>query len=259
MTTGWTLGRVARGLGRRVPLRPLVAVLPFRLTRPLVRLWLAVLRAHPDRAQALRHLLLAVEDAQAAMDRAAIAYDRGVHPKHRLTGYHDFFVERIRPEEVVLDVGCGIGTVAHDIVERSGAHVLAIDTSPWSLTFARANFVHPRLEFVEADALEFGPPMPVDVAVLSNVLEHIGPRIELLRALRERAGASRLLIRVPSIERDWAVPLRQELGLPHFSDPTHELEYTPDLLAAELREAGWRMGEPLLRWGEIWVEATIPS
>lgn len=91
--------------------------------------------------------------------------------------------------------------------------------------------------------------------MLSNVLEHIEQRVELLRALRERAGAGRLLIRVPVLDRDWTVPLRREVGLPHFSDPEHKVEYDPQLLRDELAAAGWEMGEPVFVWGEIWVEA----
>jgi hypothetical protein len=95
----------------------------------------------------------------------------------------------------------------------------------------------------------------VQVAVLSNVLEHIEQRVDLLRALRERDGASRLLIRVPVLDRDWTVPLRREVGLPHFSDPEHKVEYGSQLLRDELAAAGWEMGEPAFAWGEIWVEA----
>jgi hypothetical protein len=111
--------------------------------------------------------------------------------------------------------------------------------------------------YAQADAVDFVPDEPVDVAVLSNVLEHVGPREAVLRALRERGGARRLLVRVPVADRDWTVPLRRELGLPHFSDPEHKLEYDPELLRTELEQAGWRMGEPILRWGEIWVEASV--
>ena len=252
----WTLRRVAGGVGRRTPLRPLRLVFPFGVWRHLFRLWLATIRAQPDRRQALRQLFVAVDDVEAALDRGALAYGDGVHPKHRLTGYHDFFVERITARERVLDVGCGIGSVAYDIAVRSGAQVVGIDTSPWSLDVARSRFGHPRVTYVQADALTYAFEEPVDVVVLSNVLEHIAPRVELLRALRERAGASRALVRVPDIDRHWSVPLRAELGLPYFSDPTHELEYTPELLDEELSAAGWQMGDPILRWGEIWVEAT---
>ena len=98
----------------------------------------------------------------------------------------------------MLDVGCGKGELAYDLAERSGATVVAIDASPWMLEFARARFSHPNVTYVQADAAEYVPEQPVDVAILSNVLEHIESRVELLRALRERAGARRLLIRVPS-------------------------------------------------------------
>ena len=60
----------------------------------------------------------------------------------------------------------------------------------------------------------------------------------MLRALRERAGARPSLIRVPVLERDWTVPLRREVGLPHFSDPEHKVEYDPKLLRAELDPSG---------------------
>ncbi|MER3410567.1 MAG: hypothetical protein C4306_10885, partial [Thermoleophilia bacterium] len=222
----------------------------------LFRLWLETLRAHPDRRTAMRRLLEVYGDALAATDRGAIDYDGGVHVKHRLTRYHDFFVERIRPDERVLDVGCHKGELAYDVAERAGATVVALDLSPWALDVARRRFAHPRVTYVEADALSYRPEQPVDTVILSNVLEHIGPRVELLRRLREQAGATRLLIRVPLLERDWTVPLRRELGLPYFSDPTHEIEYDPELLRRELEAAGWRMGEPVIAWGEIWAEAT---
>jgi SAM-dependent methyltransferase len=238
-------------------LRPLRIVFPYGLWRPLFRLWLGTIRSQPDRRRAMRQLLQVYDDAYAGVDLGAITYDDGVHAKHRLTRYHDFFVDRVHRRERVLDVGCGKGELAYDLAERSGAIVIAIDASPWMLELARARFSHPNVTFVQADATDYTPEQAVDVAVLSNVLEHIESRVELLRALREAAGARRLLIRVPSHERDWTVPLKQEVGLPHFSDPEHKLEYDPQLLRDELAAAGWDMGEPLLNWGEIWVEASV--
>jgi SAM-dependent methyltransferase len=254
--SGWTPRRIARGVGRRIPLRPLRIVFPYGVWRPLFRLWLGTIRSQPDRTRAMRQLLQVYDDAYAGVDLGAITYDDGVHAKHRLTRYHDFFIDRVHKGERVLDVGCGKGELAHDLAERSGATVIAIDASPWMLEFARARFSHPNVTYVKADAADYRPEQTVDVAILSNVLEHIESRVELLRTLHEDAGARRLLVRVPSRERDWTVPLKQEVGLPHFSDPEHKLEYDPQLLRDELASAGWDMGEPLLNWGEIWVEAT---
>jgi SAM-dependent methyltransferase len=255
----WTLRRIAGGIGRRVPLRPLRIFFPYAVWRPLFRLWLGAIRAQGNKRKAMRQLLQAYEDAYVGVDLGAIAYGEGVHAKHRLMRYHDFFVARIRSGERVLDVGCGKGELAYDIAERAGATVIAIDASPWALEFARERFSHPRVTYVQADAVNYVPDQSVDVAVLSNVLEHIGPRLDLLRSLRERAGARRVLLRVPVLDRDWTVPLRRELGLPHFSDPEHKVEYDPELLRDELAAAGWDMGEPVLVWGEIWAEATASS
>jgi len=177
-----TLRRIAGGTARRVPLRPFRLLFPFRIWRPLVRFWPATIRAQPDRRKAMRELLEVYGDAYVGMDRGAVEYGEGVHPKHRLTRYHEFFVERLRPGERVLDVGCGIGSVAYDLAERSGATVVGIDVSPWALGVARVKFVHPRVSYVEADVVTYEPDVPFDVAVLSNVLEHVGPRVEMLRA-----------------------------------------------------------------------------
>ena len=97
----------------------------------------------------MRELLEVYGDAVVGMDRAAVEYGEGVHPKHRLTRYHDFFVERLRPGERVLDVGCGIGSVAYDLAERYGATVVGIDVSTSALEVARARHTHPRVTYVQ--------------------------------------------------------------------------------------------------------------
>ena len=49
--------------------------------------------------------------------QTAIIYDGGIHPKHRLMNYHDFFIKRITPSDRVLDIGCGNGAVAYDVAK----------------------------------------------------------------------------------------------------------------------------------------------
>lgn len=247
--------RVVAGALRRVPRAPFRFVVPFRPLRPLFRFWLEVAAANPDPRLAVRRVLQAYDDAYAAADIAAIRYDDGVHAKHRLTRYHDFFVERVQPGDRVLDVGSGKGELAHDLVARAGAEVVGIDNDPRHLAFARERFVDDRLTFVEGDALSALPAGHFDVVVLSNVLEHVPDRVALLRRLVEEATPARVLVRVPALARDWTVPLREEVGLPHFSDPGHHVEYDVETLTRELAEAGLRVTELLQVWGEIWAVA----
>ena len=247
--------RVAAAALRRVPRRPFRLLMPTWLWRGLFRFWLSVVAANPDPRRSVRELLRTYDDVYRALDRAAISYDGGVHVKHRLTAYHDFFVDRVRPGERVLDVGCGKGELAHDLVVRGETTVVGIDNDPSHLSFARERFAHERLEFREGDVLSELPGGHFDVVVLSNVLEHLDSRVDVLRRITTSATPLRLLIRVPVYARDWTVPLKAEVGLRSYWDDDHEIEYDPDGFRAELSGAGLEVTELVLRWGEIWAVA----
>ena len=90
---------------------------------------------------------------------------------------------------------------------------------------------------------------------MSNVLEHLDGRVEFLRGVVSSATPDRLLFRVPVYERDWTVPLRDEVGLLSYWDRDHTVEYSPETFIAELGDAGLEVDELVLRWGEIWASA----
>jgi SAM-dependent methyltransferase len=243
-----------RALARR-PWRALVALLPRRATERLFRSWVNVVGSRADPREALRELFRLEGHLQREIDIAAIRLDGGVHAKHRLTRYHDFFVDRIRAGERVLDVGTGKGELAHDIAERARARVVGIDVNRSSLEFARRRFARPEVEFLECDVVQGLPPGPFDVVVLSNVVEHLDARIDVLRLIAAELKPRRVLIRVPAEDRHWHVPLRRELGLSWFSDPGHVVEYDEERLLGELAEAGLEATEIQTVWGELWAEA----
>lgn len=205
--------------------------------------------------QGLRFLLKLEADLYPLTGAKAVEHDGGTHPKHRHTGYHDFFVSRINAKEKVLDIGCGSGMLAWEMADRAGAVVTGIDTNPSNIQNAEQKFHHPRVTYRVGDAkTDFGNGK-FDVVVLSNVLEHMTERTETLRAIAANVAPSRFLIRVPLFERDWRVPLKKELGLEWRLDPTHETEYTLESFADELAAAGLAITHREVRWGEIWAEA----
>jgi 2-polyprenyl-3-methyl-5-hydroxy-6-metoxy-1,4-benzoquinol methylase len=229
-------------------------LLPFPLGRRLFRLWLAGL-GQGEPAETLRRFFHLADDLDDATAWACQAYGEVGHVKHRLMGYHEFFLGRVRPGERVLDLGCGSGELAFDLACRGEARVVGLDANPEVLAVARKRFSHPHLSFVQADATQALPPGPWDAVVLSNVLEHLDNRPQLLARLKAELRPGRFLIRVPALDRDWRVPLRKELGLAHFSDKTHLTEYTQASLLAELAAAGLTVTHLQANWGEYWAEA----
>lgn len=188
----------------------------------------------------------------------SIEYNGGAHVKHRLIQYHDFFVGRIKPGERVIDIGCGRGEVAYEIVSKADGIVTGIDVNADWLAFAKETFRHPNLLFIQGDVIEFIPKEPFDTVVMSNVLEHIEHRVALLQRVKQQIQPSRFLFRVPLFNRDWRVPLRKELGLPYFLDDTHYTEYTQESFEEEMNASGLRITHMEVRWGEIWAEA-VPN
>ncbi|MBF0212072.1 MAG: class I SAM-dependent methyltransferase [Magnetococcales bacterium] len=206
-------------------------------------------------AEALRFLLHLDTQLYRLQGKQAVRHGSGVHVKHRLMGYHDFFVNRLQPGERVLDVGCGNGALSRDMAERGKCRVLGIDLNAEHIATACRDHAHPDVEYRLGDATEASShPGRHEVVTLSNVLEHLSDRPAFLRRLVRRVQPERLLIRVPLFEREWRVPLKRELGVEWRLDSTHETEYTLESYREEMGEAGLCITHLEVRWGEIWAE-----
>ncbi len=205
-------------------------------------------------ADALRFLFRLDAQLYILHSQKAKEYEGGLHPKHRLMRYHDFFTQRIHYGEHVIDIGCGNGALTYDIAAISGATVLGIDLNEDHIAQAQTKHPHPKIQYILGNVLTDLPQQRFDVAVLSNVLEHLPERAEFLKRVKQVAQVKRFLIRVPVFQRDWRVPLKQELGVEWRLDLTHEIEYTQENFAAEVTEAGLEITHLEIRWGEIWAE-----
>ena len=233
-------------------------LIPTKLrTHLLTGLLILESRGH-NSANGLRRLLLIKKQLEWVINERAMAYGKGEHPKHRLTRYHWFFIDRIRDGERVLDIGCGYGAVARSIaLERPKSTVIGVDMSELRISEARLFANPPNLHFILGDATRDIPPGPWNVLVLSNVLEHISARINFLNKLVHSTGVARILIRVPLFERDWQIPLCQELGIGYFSDNDHKIEHKLTEFYDEINLAGLRVIEVMTLWGEIWADCRI--
>lgn len=228
------------------------AVLPATWRQRLQRMLCeATADTYPPHA-ALREVLRTADMVGEYLDAAALRYEGGIHPKHRLMKYHAFFTQHLSKQNTVLDVGCGYGAVAYSMAV-AGATVTGIDMDETNIRHARERYRHPRCTFCVGCVPETLPEGNFDTVVLSNVLEHIDRRQPFLARLQEVLHPQQWLIRVPMINREWTVPLRQELGLFAYSDPTHQTEYTEQTFRKEMQSAGLSIQEMQINWGEIWA------
>ena len=201
------------------------------------------------------------------------------------TTYLRFAGERARPfaellarigadaPEVVVDLGCGDGSVTATLAQRwPGARVTGVDSSPAMLEAAAAHAVPGRLEFVAGDLREWRPTGPVDVLV-SNAALHWAPGHGPLLSgwAAELAPGGWLAVQVPGNQTApthallaaligtsrWAARLAS--GDDTALDPAAVLEpagYLDVLTAAGLAADVWETtylhvltgGDPVLRW-----------
>ncbi|UBH23919.1 methyltransferase domain-containing protein [Micrococcus porci] len=193
--------------------------------------------------------------------------------EHRARPFHDL-VARVEAEapRVVVDLGCGPGTLTRTLAERwPAAEVIGLDDSPAMLERARegaADADLPNLRFDRVDASQWRPGPEVDVIVSNAMLQWIPTHRRLIRRwlgdLHPGAWFGAQLPR-PYQQASHAtiVALADE---PVFSEALHGVETTrtvapPEEYTRLFLEAGWTPSvweteyqqvltgpDPVLRW-----------
>ena len=190
------------------------------------------------------------------ISRLAILENGGIHPKHKIMNYHKFFIDNVNENDEILDIGCGKGENAFDIAQKA-KKVLGIDIIENNIKTAKEKYHlacqqagKENLEFLLGDATKYNFDQKFDKIVLSNVLEHIENRIDFLQSLHNISDV--ILLRVPMIDRDWLSVYKKNKGFEYRLDNTHFIEYTLDELKDELKNAGWKIENYSIQFGEFW-------
>jgi SAM-dependent methyltransferase len=178
------------------------------------------------------------------------AAGQGPHPKHTITNYHQFFIDAINSSDQVIDLGCGHGELAYDLAKKARS-VTGLDLSHQSITKAKQSYHLPNLHFSVGDITQPPEQNHYDVAVLSNVLEHIEHRIALLKVIQTYADT--VLIRVPMLTRDWITVYKEQNGFEYRLDDTHYIEYSVETFRSETFAAGLSISAWHIAFGELYA------
>jgi SAM-dependent methyltransferase len=174
-----------------------------------------------------------------------------IHPKHLVdTPGHDWYRAYLRPGDTVLDVGCNNGAHALKVAERV-KRVVGMDYDIGQLRVAAATARERGLDNMHLLAWDITTTFPFpdghfDAVLFLDVIEHIHPRVRVLREIaRVLRSDGRLLVSGPNRDTTWRRRLR-DAGLFAFSDPDHKIEYTRDEFLAELGEARFAPERPVM-------------
>jgi SAM-dependent methyltransferase len=174
-----------------------------------------------------------------------------IHPKHLVDQpWHDWYLPYLDRGDFVLDVGCSNG--AHLVRAATACRsIVGFDYDLPQLAIAGRAIREGGLAHARVLAWDITGPFPFpdrtfDKALFLDVIEHLVPRVEVLREIRRvLADDGRLLVSGPNRESSWRRTLRAA-GLFAYSDPDHKIEYTREEFLAELHAAGFEAEGPVM-------------
>jgi len=164
------------------------------------------------------------------------------------------------PKDTLLDVGGGVGVIAHEMLADGAAHAAIVDASPAFLAAAREEserrHTGDRLELRLGDAVELGDDVPAaDVVTLDKVVCCYVDMESLLAATASRA---RRLMGLAYPRDDWWVRAMVALGnrmMQLKGSAFRSYVHRNAAIEAALRRAG--LTPRLQRRGAIWIIAVF--
>jgi protein arginine N-methyltransferase 1 len=187
-------------------------------------------------------------------------FGRMIADKPRMEAHIAAIVRAVRPGDVVVDIGCGVGMFALLACRAGARKVYAIESSEmvrWGKQFAAANGFTEKIEFLQGDSRHMKLPERANVIVsdIRGALPLFGNAIESIEDARKRFLAPGG-IQIPQVDRLYAAIVetskmydeitahwRQGLGgvdlscvLPTVLSSTYHIRIAKDALLTEAKE-----------------------
>jgi ubiquinone biosynthesis O-methyltransferase len=159
-----------------------------------------------------------------------------------LLSYLRFVLLDVKANGNVLDVGCGVGTLAFYLASK-GLTVTGIDVSSRAVEIARANRLSKELpvEFQLADVTKLATKEKYDLVICTEVVEHIENDLKFLKSIHEHVSPKGyLFLSTPSLN----APLYRLGVLKKFDDEVgHLRRYTEESITELVSKAGFEVIE----------------
>jgi SAM-dependent methyltransferase len=176
-----------------------------------------------------------------------------IHPKHLVDQpWHDWYLDHLSGKELALDVGCANGAHLTRAATRCRS-IVGLDYDLAQLGIATRTIRERGLSNARVFAWDITRDFPFpdetfDVVLFLDVIEHLHPRVAVLKEIaRVLRADGRLFVSGPNRETRWRRTL-EAAGLFSYSDPDHKIEYSREEFLAELQAGGFEPGplEPVV-------------
>lgn len=167
-----------------------------------------------------------------------------------------FLLSMLKPEHIVLDLGCNMGDMSIYMAEKA-KYVVGIDYNEKAIGTAKEKYKRDNLEFHCLEAYEYltKGEMKFDVLVLSHILEHLDDPDDFLEKFTPFFDF--IYIELPDFDKTLLNHYRKDLGLPIvYTDADHINEFDRDDLAAIIEKRNIRIVFSEYRFGvqKLWCE-----
>ncbi len=169
-----------------------------------------------------------------------------------------FLSDVIKPDDSVLDLGCGYGAISHAI-SLVARNVVGVDYNLDSILKARKQYQRDNLKFIHDDALHYlnQSGEKFNVLILTHVLEHLDNPKQFLATYANHFNY--IFIEVPDFDRTFLNHFRQDLSNTQiYTDADHVSEFDRDELKALLTDVNLIVVSAEYRYGvqKIWVKCS---
>lgn len=168
-----------------------------------------------------------------------------IHPKHLINIEPLWYLDDIKSEDTVLDIGCNNGQ--HTIKTSQKCHqIIGLDSDKKQLKIARNSAIDQKKNNVYFKSFNLEKKLPFkdksfDKILCLDVLEHIIKRKQLMTEIKRLLKPKGLaFIAIPNINTSWK-KIQKKVDLNPFADPDHKIEYSISEIKSMFPKLGFKI------------------
>jgi SAM-dependent methyltransferase len=145
----------------------------------------------------------------------------------------------------ILEIGCGMGELAHELALLTGARITGVDLSPGFIEHAIATYRHPRLNFIVTDLSQSNPASEreqYDFIVGNGILHHLYHHLDNFLPVLARwlIPSGRVIFWEPNLWNPYVFLIFTFPALRRMAKlEPDEMAFTPGFIRRKLTAAGF--------------------